>query len=435
MQAEFSNNRGPGFIISPDPVKKVSPQKSKVHSVKPFPLKKPIYGFVSNCGLYFKSSAKKISLKIISSVIATGCTIALFNIFTLGTGVYINGTKVGTVNSNSDFRTALSSAINEASAYGVDIRRENIETTPVIVTKKTILPSGNLKSRILLSNNSFTEGCEVYLGDTLLFSSANEKEAVRIIDKYIDSYDMEGDARLSASLTYKPCVILKNNISTEYECMQFLAANKDVNVVSVVNSTLTEAIPFETKTENDDSLYIGESVTITEGQEGNLQISQETLYENGTETSSRVTSKKIVVQPIARVVKIGTKQKNVLETGVSYPLSGTLSSPFGQRWGRMHEGIDIAVPEGTPVKAAEGGTVSYVSENAGGYGKLVRIDHGYGIITVYAHLSKIEVTKGQVIPAGTVIALSGNTGRSTGPHLHFEITKDGTPIDPLEHLK
>ena len=124
----------------------------------------------------------------------------------------------------------------------------------------------------------------------------------------------------------------------------------------------------------------------------------------------------------------------MLQSGLTYPLKGTLSSPFGSRWGRMHEGIDLAVPEGTPVKAAECGTVAYVSENAGGYGKFIRIDHGYGVETAYAHLSDIRVTSGQQVAKGTVIALSGNTGRSTGPHLHFEITQDGNPIDPLKHL-
>ena len=93
------------------------------------------------------------------------------------------------------------------------------------------------------------------------------------------------------------------------------------------------------------------------------------------------------------------------------------------------------MPEGTKVKAAECGIVSYVSENAGGYGKFIRIDHGYNMQTAYAHLSKINVKKGDEVACGQVIALSGNTGNSTGPHLHFEVVKNGTRTDPMPYLK
>ena len=97
-------------------------------------------------------------------------------------------------------------------------------------------------------------------------------------------------------------------------------------------------------------------------------------------------------------------------------------------------GIDIAVAEGTPVKAAECGTVTFAGDG-GTYGKLVRIDHGNGVVTAYAHLSQINVKVGEAVNSETQIALSGNTGRSTGPHLHFEIVKSGTPLDPGKYLK
>ena len=219
------------------------------------------------------------------------------------------------------------------------------------------------------------------------------------------------------------------------DCAYLLDHSGLVTVVSVADSSYEKNIPFGTETEADSNMYLGETVTLSEGSEGRAEVLRRTVYKNGVAEDVSVISEDVSVQPVARIIKVGTKQKDVLKTGVSMPLSGRLSSPFGPRWGRMHEGIDIAVPEGTPVKAAECGKVSFVSENAGGYGKLVRIDHGYGVQTAYGHLSKITAAEGDTVAAGTEIALSGNTGNSTGPHLHFEIIKDGEQIDPTPYIK
>jgi len=127
-----------------------------------------------------------------------------------------------------------------------------------------------------------------------------------------------------------------------------------------------------------------------------------------------------------------------LERGATefvWPVHGPISSPFGPRihpiYGApsFHTGIDIAVPEGTPVRAAASGTVTFAGWYEG-FGVLVVIDHGNGYESYYAHLSKLLVSAGQSVSAGDVIALSGNTGLSTGPHLHFEVRYFGTPVDP-----
>lgn len=112
-----------------------------------------------------------------------------------------------------------------------------------------------------------------------------------------------------------------------------------------------------------------------------------------------------------------------------WPASGTVSSEFGPRGGRMHEGIDIAVPHGTPVRAVAAGRVIY-ADWAGTYGILVRIDHGGGVETRYAHNSRLEVSPGQWVQSGQVIARAGSTGRSTGPHVHFEVRVNDEAIDP-----
>ncbi len=118
---------------------------------------------------------------------------------------------------------------------------------------------------------------------------------------------------------------------------------------------------------------------------------------------------------------------------LSWPVAGPVTSGFGTRWGRMHEGIDIAVASGTAVHAAAAGTVVYAGW-LGGYGNIVVIDHGNGLSTAYGHNSSLRVAQGVSVTTGTVIALSGNTGHSTGPHVHFEVRVNGVPVDPTRYL-
>jgi murein DD-endopeptidase MepM/ murein hydrolase activator NlpD len=119
--------------------------------------------------------------------------------------------------------------------------------------------------------------------------------------------------------------------------------------------------------------------------------------------------------------------------GFIWPVHGVLTSGFGWRWGRMHEGIDLAVPNGTPVVAAAAGTV-IVAGWMGGYGNLVVVDHGGGISTAYGHNTSVTVGVGQQVAQGQLIAYSGSTGHSTGPHVHFEVRINGGVVDPLGYL-
>jgi murein DD-endopeptidase MepM/ murein hydrolase activator NlpD len=122
--------------------------------------------------------------------------------------------------------------------------------------------------------------------------------------------------------------------------------------------------------------------------------------------------------------------------GFIWPVEGTVTSGFGYRWGRMHEGIDISVPEGTPIRAAADGTVILEQSEyeSGGYGNYTCVDHGGGLSTCYAHQSSFAASVGARVSQGDVIGYSGNTGHSTGPHLHFEVRINGAPTDPLGYL-
>jgi murein DD-endopeptidase MepM/ murein hydrolase activator NlpD len=151
------------------------------------------------------------------------------------------------------------------------------------------------------------------------------------------------------------------------------------------------------------------------------------LQEQSATLAARIRS----AQSAAAVVPGPTGRPS--SAGFIWPVQGVLTSGFGWRWGRMHEGIDLAVGVGTPVVAAASGTV-IVAGWLGGYGNLVVIDHGNGISTAYGHNTSVTVGVGQSVAQGQLISYSGSTGHSTGPHVHFEVRINGTPVDPLGYL-
>ncbi|MEB3309233.1 MAG: peptidoglycan DD-metalloendopeptidase family protein [Snowella sp.] len=126
---------------------------------------------------------------------------------------------------------------------------------------------------------------------------------------------------------------------------------------------------------------------------------------------------------------------NTLTEGYIWPARGVFTSGYGRRWGRMHRGIDIAAPIGTPIMASASGEVITAGWNSGGFGNLVKLRHADGSVTLYAHNSRILVRTGQFVAQGQQIAEMGSTGRSTGPHLHFEIRPNGTTaVNPVTLL-
>jgi len=116
-----------------------------------------------------------------------------------------------------------------------------------------------------------------------------------------------------------------------------------------------------------------------------------------------------------------------------WPINGTFTSPFGYRWGRLHAGIDIAAPEGTPIRAADDGTV-VLAAWTGGYGNYTCISHGGSLSTCYGHQSRFGTSSGANVSQGQVIGYVGNTGHSFGAHLHFEVRVTGSPVNPLGYL-
>ena len=208
-----------------------------------------------------------------------------------------------------------------------------------------------------------------------------------------------------------------------------------LSVKAVYEKKKVETIDFAKIVEEDPTMLKGEKVVKQEGTFGKKEVTYLITEENGVRTERVQTAENVLVEPENRIVIVGTKVIPSVGTGTfAWPAEGGhISSQMGHRWGRYHYGIDIARPSGYTIKASDNGVVKTAGRHST-YGNHIVIDHNNGYETLYAHLSEIGVSVGQVIEQGAAIGVMGSTGRSTGTHLHFEVHKNGSEVNPLAYL-
>ena len=203
--------------------------------------------------------------------------------------------------------------------------------------------------------------------------------------------------------------------------------------------TIEESIPYEVEERKDSSIYKGTRNVISKGSRGKKEVVYEVVRVNNEVTKKTALSETVLSNPTKEVVAVGTKIKPATApTGVlARPYYGTITARFGSsgsRWATTHTGIDYAGTTGDAIHAADGGTVTYAGWS-GSYGKMVKINHGNGLETWYAHMSSIAVKSGQKVAKGATIGRLGSTGNTTGPHLHFEVRKNGVAKNPSNYVK
>lgn len=224
------------------------------------------------------------------------------------------------------------------------------------------------------------------------------------------------------------------------EVLLMKPANPVYDVVVKLQNTALEPVPFETIKYKDDSLLATQRIILKEGIAGEKNVVYDIVMENGYATSIEAIQETILKQPVSAEVKVGTKTTLSYGGGDNYGVTrGRLSSGYGYRTHPIsgvktfHNGIDIAAPTGTGVYAYASGTVIAVSQD-NTLGKYIAIDHGNGLVTRYLHLSKFNVNKGDKVGTGDRIGSVGNTGYSTGSHLHFEVLKNGSYQNPWNYI-
>ena len=209
-----------------------------------------------------------------------------------------------------------------------------------------------------------------------------------------------------------------------------------LTVLTVEKTKFKDTVKCKVVEEESDSLYEGESRVIQEGSDGKALVTAILTKENGVVTDRKDLEQEIIQEPVDQIILKGTKPvPSTAPTGsFIHPAPSTIiTSPFGWRWGRLHSGVDLGGSEGSAIYASDGGTVVR-SGWFGGYGLCIDIQHGGGTTTRYGHLSDTYVSVGDQVYQGEVIGALGNTGNSTGPHLHFEIRVNGTAIDPMDYI-
>ncbi|MBE6807291.1 MAG: hypothetical protein E7527_04685 [Ruminococcaceae bacterium] len=228
-----------------------------------------------------------------------------------------------------------------------------------------------------------------------------------------------------------------------------LESKLDTLTVKVIKTVTTdEVIKFKTNTVYKDTMYTDETKVITEGKDGEQEVVTEETWINGKCTKTKVVKRTVTKKAVTKVVHKGTKKRVLMNgmlvepgDGVAHgnmlwpvPICHNMSRGFKSG----HKALDICngpVPVyGHPAVAADGGTVVHAGWYYD-YGYHVRIDHGNGLVTTYSHLSAVKVVKGQKVSRGQTVGLIGSTGWSSGPHLHFEVIKNGVKVDPLLYVK
>lgn len=230
-----------------------------------------------------------------------------------------------------------------------------------------------------------------------------------------------------------------DNILKTGQVLNLVVAEPKINVKTVEKILAYESIPFTTSRRSTSDLWYYQSRTVQSGKAGKREVTYEVEYLNGVEEARKVVGTKVDSQPVPRIVEQGTSKWPSGARGMfRWPLNtGSITDRFGsfQSWRRSrHSGVDIGAPAGTPIYAAASGTVR-TSSYGSSYGNYVVVDHGNGYSTLYAHASTKLVRAGQRVSKGEIIARVGNTGNSTGNHLHFEVRRNDNHIDPLQFFK
>ena len=214
-----------------------------------------------------------------------------------------------------------------------------------------------------------------------------------------------------------------------------------LSVKTTVSMVRYEDIPFDTVYRSNGDAWQGQSKVLSNGVAGTMEIEVEVAQINGVPVAQTVLAETVVKEPVDKVVEKGAKTivasrsdtAEVKSGMLVWPIRSKVNSPFGNRSRGFHSGIDIQAKTGDPVYSAGAGTVISAS-NFAGYGNQVTIDHGDGLTTMYAHLSQINVSVGQSLGVQELVGLAGTTGRTTGPHLHFEVRINKSPVNPINYL-
>lgn len=336
--------------------------------------------------------------------------------------IFVNGEKVGAVPDEKTAEKVIEDLVEGYSGSMEGAEIENIE-----LMDKVEIRDSNTDLQDLMTEEELLEKLR----------TSGKKETIHKV--------VAGDTLNSLAKLYSVSEedILKENKnidSKKLEVGSSLVIRQNAPIVSVkITERVTYDKVIEHKVEKKDSadIYEGYTETQQKGSDGLSEVTSSIVTVNGEQVDEKNIVTTVKTEPVTEVLLVGTKERppTVGSGKYAWPLKDSyrVTSKFGSRWGDLHKGVDLACSTGTNIYAADGGTVIKAGYS-GTYGNLVVIDHQNGQETRYAHCSKLLVSVGDKVFQGQHIAEVGNTGRSTGPHLHFEIRIGGSPKNPFNYL-
>ena len=335
--------------------------------------------------------------------------------------IVVDGEQLVTVESEQVANDVLDSIKNEYVSKKSSKKYEEIsfkEDVQIVETSTTLAKISG-KSTALKKLNSGSQQKTTYTvksGDTLY----------GICDKL--GVTLKELKAMNPKLSENAVIHIGDKITTQEEVPL-------LTVRTVEIATFAEKIKYKTVYKKSSSYYEGEKVVQRSGKNGKAKITARLTKENGKTVDREDLSSEVIKEAVNKIVVKGTKKAPATQgTGVlQRPVAVGVYAGYGMRWGRMHYGLDYAASTGTTIRAADGGTV--VSAGwSGAYGYRITIDHGGNMKTLYAHCSAIYVSVGQKVYKGQKIGAVGSTGRSTGPHCHFEVLINGKNVNPANYV-
>lgn len=281
-----------------------------------------------------------------------------------------------------------------------------------------------------------------------LNSEASAKQALENLKRsYLpeDSTLQVMDAKFAEDVTVQTTTVCVDDIVNTNDAKLIMkgldGSPAPIHVITVLEKTKTEDVPYKTVYETDRSLRYGQTKVKQAGSNGSREVTIQLVQTNGVETARQEISSNSLVAAVNEIVLEGaivqTASRSTTymsDSGMIWPTTATrISSYYGERGGG-HSGLDIDGDYGDPVWAAKAGTVVSAGYN-GSYGNDVVIDHGGNVKTRYAHLQTISVSAGDSVDIGEQVGTEGSTGNSTGSHLHFEVLIDGKQVNPMPYIK
>ncbi|GIM45336.1 peptidase M23 [Collibacillus ludicampi] len=331
--------------------------------------------------------------------------------------IEVNGRSVATVADEATAKKVIQDIEGKYADGSSSVTIEQkIDFVPTMATLEQILTETEAVS-LLLKGTPQPQKYLVARGDSLWTIAEKNKISV--------------DALKSAN----PGIENENEI-TEGQTLDLVTTQPLLTVKTVNDIERTVDIDYDVKYQDDPSLPAGQTKVITEGQEGQKKQWIRQIKRNGTVVKEDVLREETLKEKVDKIIARGTKQTGEADGDWIWPTdSRVITSPYGEwRGNEAHPGVDIGAPFGSPVWATNSGRVIFAGWDNGGYGLCVRIDHGNGIVSIYGHLSAVEVSVGDLVDKGQMIGKVGMTGEATGPHLHYEVHVGGVRVNPGPYM-